>query len=90
MRKETAPKEVVDFINEKIEQGCTLGQAAEYFYHIIEFKSTWSNFPYIVKWGRLNFTLFAKLWIDRLKEEAHETTIRNKRSLPTNRDNQKD
>ena len=70
MKKETAPKEVVEFINEKIGQDWTLGQVAEYFYHIMEFKSTWSNFSYPVKWGRLNFTLFAKIWIDKLKEET--------------------
>lgn len=68
MKKESVPKEVVDFINEKIELDWTLGQVAEYFYHIMESESTWSNFPLCVKWGRLNFTLFAKLWIDRLKE----------------------
>ena len=68
--KESAPEEVVEFINEKIEQDWTLGQVAEYFYHIMESNSTWSNFPYPVKWGRLNFTLVAKIWIDKLKEEA--------------------
>lgn len=67
---ESAPEEVVEFINEKIEQDWTLGQVAEYFYHIMELKSTWSNFTYPVKWGRLNFTLFAKIWIDKLKEET--------------------
>lgn len=70
MNKELAPKEVMDFINEKIEQDWTLGQVAEYFYYIMELKSTWSNYPYPVKWGRLNFTLFAKLWIDRLEVVA--------------------
>ena len=68
MNKESTPKEVIDFIDEKLEQDWTLGQVAEYFYYIMESKSTWSNFPYHVKWGRLNFTLFAELWIDRLKE----------------------